>query len=447
MNLVLLAEDENLTRRYLCDVLQQKGIQVIEAANGREAVERFRQQRPSAVILDLYMPVLGGLETLTELKEIDPNVPVIIVTASGDLATAIETMKMGAYDFLAKPVEPGKLILTVSRAIEKHRLGREIDRLHVFEEASLEWLLGRSPAMRRIIEQIKQVAVSDFSVILQGETGAGKTFIAKMLHNMSRRAKRPFVKVDLAALPETLMESELLGYEKGAFTGAVQSKKGFFETADKGTLFIDDIENLSPAVQSKLLGLVEEKTIYPVGGRSEIKVDVRIITATNRNIRESVMSGSFRQDLFFRLGEFIITMPPLRERPEDIIFFAGKFMEDAASELKKPLQSLSSEAADYLTAYHWPGNIRELKNVMRRAVLLSAEGMIEKEHIEFLIGERDEETESFLPMALKDAVGKVEQKLIAKVLEVTQGNRAKAASILQIDVKTLRQKIAEHGIG
>lgn len=447
MDRVLLAEDEKVTRRYMSDVLQHEGIQVVEAANGREAVDCFRREQPSAVILDLHMPVLGGMETLGELKRIDPAVPVIIVTASGDLATAVETMKLGAYDFLVKPVEPGKLILTVSRAIEKLRLGREIDRLHIFEDASLEWLLGKSPAMRRIIGQIKQVAASDFSVILQGETGAGKTFIAKILHNMSRRAQRPFVKVDLAALPETLMESELLGYEKGAFTGAVQSKKGFFETADKGTLFIDDLENLSPVVQSKLLSLVEEKTVYPLGSRKAVNVDVRIIAATNRDIRKSVMEGGFRQDLFFRLGEFIITLPPLRERPEDILFFAGKFMEDAASELNKPMPSLSKETAAYLAAYHWPGNIRELKNVMRRAVLLSAGGIVEKEHIEFLIGERGEEQEPLPVMPLRDAVGRVEMKLIAKVLEVTQGNRAKAASILQVDVKTLRQKIADYGIG
>ncbi len=422
MDKVLLAEDEKLTRRYLSDLLQQEGYQVIEATNGWEAIDCFRKQQPSAVVLDLHMPVMGGMETLTELKGIDPAVPVIIATATGDLETAIETMKMGAYDFLIKPVMPGKLILTVSRAIEKLKLGREIARLHGFEDASLEWQLGKSPAMRRIIELIKQVAASDFSVILQGETGAGKTFIAKILHNMSQRAKRPFVKVDLAALPESLMESELLGHEKGAFTGAVQSKKGFFETADKGTLFIDDLENLSPLVQCKLLSLVEDKTLYPLGGRKALNVDVRIIAATNQDIRESVMNGSFRQDLFFRLGEFIITLPPLRERPEDIIFFAGKFAEDAASEMNKPLQSLSREAADYLTAYHWPGNIRELKNVMRRAVPLPV-------------------------MPLKDAVGLVETKLIAKVLEVTLGNRAKAASILQIDTKTLRVKIAEYGLG
>lgn len=446
MDKVLIVEDEKVTRTALGRILEKEGLQVIEAVDGSQAVELFRKESPAVVILDLIMPVMGGIEVIRVLKEIDPSIPVIISTSSGDIATAVETMKLGAYDFLVKPVEPGKLVITVRRALEKFRLERELARLQTSENASLERFAGKASAMKKIAEQLKQVAGTDFSVIIQGETGTGKTLLAKILHNMGRRADKEFVKIDMGSMPETIIESELFGYEKGAFTGAVQTQKGFFEAADGGTAFLDDLENVPLSVQSKLLSVLESREVSRLGGRKTINLDIRFIAATNADLQKSVREGKFREDLFFRLGEFIITLPPLRERVEDIPFFANKFSELAASELNMPLTVMSSQAMDRMMQYPWPGNLRELKNVIRRAVLLSGGNDIGPDHIEFLLGHDKETGADSSLMPLREAVSSIEKKLIRKALETTKGNKARAAEILQVDVKTLRSKMSEHGI-
>lgn len=446
MDKILIAEDERVTRLSLCRVLQKEGFAVFEAANGMEAVALFKKEQPNAAVIDLKMPVMGGIDALKEIKGIDPDLPIIIITAYGDVAAAVETMKLGAYDFLTKPVEPGKLILTVKRALEKLSIVREVKRLHAIEETFLEDEIGRSPVIKKIISQIKQLALSDFSVIIQGETGTGKTILAKIIHNLSRRAKNPFVRIDLGALPETLVEGEVFGFERGAFTGAVHAKKGFFEVANGGTVFIDDLENLSPQVQSKILNLVDSKEVLRLGSREPINVNVRIISASNKNIQGHVRQGNFREDLFYRLGEFILTLPPLRERKEDISFFAKKFVEEASIELNKPVNEINKDAMDWLLNYKWPGNIRELKNVLRRAVLLAEGGEIAPQRLDLLADRTDDKEGAFILTSLKDAVSSVESRLIKKTLDATKGNKAKTASILCIDVKTLRSKMSEYGI-
>jgi DNA-binding NtrC family response regulator len=446
MDKVLIAEDEKVTRISLVRTLEKEGLQVVEATDGAQAVELFRKELPEVVILDLNMPVMDGRQAITVLKEINPSIPVIIATATGDLSTAVELMKLGAYDFLVKPVEPGKLIITVKRAIEKFRTDRELTRLHASENASLERFAGKTPAMKGITEQLKQVAGTDFSVVIQGETGTGKTLLAKILHNMSRRADKGFVKIDLGSMQETLIESELFGYEKGAFTGAMQSRQGFFETATGGTAFLDDLENVPMSVQARLLGVLESKEICRLGGRKPVSLDIRIIAATNVDIRGSVRDGKFREDLFFRLGEFIVTLPPLRERTDDLPFFVAKFCEDTASELNQPVKTMSGQAVDLLMRYSWPGNVRELKNVVRRAVLLSNEKEIGPDCIKFIFGNREEPGEGGSLVSLKDAVAGIEKKLIKKMLGSTKGNKARTAELLQIDVKTLRSKMNEYGI-
>lgn len=445
MDKILIAEDEKVTRLSYCRILQKEGFHVIEAQNGLEAVDIFDRERPQAVLLDLKMPVMDGVEAIGRLKGIDPSVPVIIVTAHGDISTAVETMKLGAYDFLTKPVEPGKLVLTVKRAVEKLSLEKEISRLHAFEDLSLESTLGKSPVMKKIVEQVKKVAASDLSVIIQGETGTGKTLLAKLIHGISSRAKKDFVKIDLANIPETLVESELFGYEKGAFTGATTVKKGFFETAEGGTVFLDDLENLSPFVQSKLLTVLENRLIYRLGGRKSLNLNLRIIAATHSDMQRSVIDGKFREDLFFRLGEFIITLPPLRKRAEDIPFLAAKFLDDASAEMNMPIKGMSIDAMNCLKGHHWHGNIRELKNVIRRAALLSGGVEIGADHIEFLLEMKGKEG-GLQTIPLKEALANVEKEFIIKALEVTRGNKAKASAILQVDVKTLRSKMAEYGI-
>jgi DNA-binding NtrC family response regulator len=443
---VLIAEDEKVTRTAITGLLRKEGMQIVEATNGQEAIELFLRESPDVVILDIVMPVLGGMETIGKLKQIDASIPVIIVTARTDATTAVETMKLGAYDYLVKPVDPGKIIITVQRAFEFRRQSRELNRLQTSEDASLERFVGRSPGMKKIAEQLKQVAATDLSVVIQGETGTGKTLLAKILHNISRRADKEFVKIDLGSMPETIIESELFGSEKGAFTGAVQAQRGFFEAANEGTAFLDDLENVSPLVQSKLLTVLESKTVSRLGSRKTISLDIRIIAATNIDIQKQVREGKFREDLFYRLGEFIITLPPLRERADDIPFFAQRLLEAATSELSLPIKTVSNAAIDRMVRYPWPGNLRQLKNVLRRSALLSGGNEILPEHIEPLLGIRQGRGSNDDLVPLRTAVSGVEKRMIKMALETTKGNKAAAAAALQIDVKTLRTKMQEHGI-
>jgi len=450
MNKILIVDDDELMRNTLRDILEANGYPVMVASGGRQGVELFRKEPPSATLLDLKMPDMDGIETMQELKKLDPDVPIIFVTAHAEIPAAVDAIKRGAYDFILKPPKYDRLIFTLERAVEKLSLTREVKRLNIAMETSLESTLGRSQGMARVIEQIRQVARSDFSVVLQGETGTGKSIVARTIHDLSERAKRPFVRVDMGVIPETLAESELFGYERGAFTGAEKNKKGFFESANGGTIFIDELENIPPYVQSKLLSAVEEKKICPLGHTTSFPVDIRIIAATNKNIKQSVMEGTFREDLFFRLGEFIITIPPLRERAHDIPFLAERFLREASAELHKNVEAFSEDTTNLLMRYPWPGNIRELKNVIRRAVLLSEEGVILPEHIEFLIEDDSAEHSPKPLMPLKElsamALMDVEKKAIKQALEHSQGNKTKAASILQVDYKTLLTKIKQYNI-
>jgi DNA-binding NtrC family response regulator len=327
-------------------------------------------------------------------------------------------------------------------------LKRAVERLNTAMETSLEWTLGKGQAIKRVIKQIHQVAASDFSIIIQGETGTGKSFIANAIHSLSKRAEKPFVTVDMGSIPETLVESELFGHERGAFTGAERKKKGYFEAANEGTILIDELQNMSPYVQSKLLTVVEERKLYPLGSTRPVEIDVRIIAATNSDIKQGVREKRFREDLFFRLGDFIITLPPLRERAEDIPFLAQKFLRDAASELNKHPTEISPEAVSLLVKNQWSGNVRELKNVMRRAVLLSDGDAIGPEHINFLIEEVSEDKVAMLPLkeVASKAIRSAEKQAIKQALCLTAGNKSKAASVLQVDYKTLLTKIKHYGI-
>ncbi|HUI70564.1 MAG TPA: sigma-54 dependent transcriptional regulator [Spirochaetia bacterium] len=309
-------------------------------------------------------------------------------------------------------------------------------------------MFGKSAAMKKVIDQIRQVAWSNFSVIIQGETGTGKSVVAEAIHNLSRRADQPFQVVDVGVIPETLIESELFGHEKGAFTGADKKRQGFFEHANSGTIFIDELENIPVSVQGKLLRAVEEKRIYALGSTKPTATDVRLIAATNMDLKRLVREKKFREDLFFRLSEFTITLPPLRERVEDIPFLAIKFLVWASAELNKQMYELDDNVLDILRQYPWPGNVRELKNVIRRAALLSDNGRVKTEHLDFLIEERVDAAEELPLLPLKElaamAARDVEKRAIMRALAMTNGNKSKAASILKVDYKTLLTKIREY---
>lgn len=444
-------DDNKTVRRAISKNLGERGFSPIEASNGREALEIFQKEKPDSVLVDLRMPDMDGIETLQKLKEIDPGIPIIIITGHGDIPTAVEAIKLGAYEFVVKPPDFDRLVLILRRATEKCEMDRKIKMLSSDIKTSLEYLLGNGASMKKVIQDIHRISHSDFSLVIQGETGTGKSFIARIIHNLSKRANGPFVSVDIGSIPEPLIESELFGYEKGAFTGAEKKKKGFFEIADRGTLIIDEMQNMSPYVQSKLLMAAEGKYIIPLGSTCPIKTDVRIIGATNTDILKAVKEEKiFREDLFYRLGEFMIFLPPLRERVEDIPAFANKFIMEAAEDLNKPMHSISEVALDLLEKYSWPGNIRELKNVVRRAVLLSDEGVIKPENIKFLMKkEKMPQTSESYPAFDAPSVldlKKIEELTIKKAMDVTKGNKTKAALLLNISYVTLFKKIKDYSI-
>lgn len=447
---ILVVDDEENVRFILMEVLRDKGFSVTAAADGRSAIRIFTDDRPDAVLLDQRMPGLGGFETLLELKKIDPLIPVIMLTAFAEISSAVEAIKSGAYDFVTKPPDIEGLTLKIKRSIEKMQLEKDVRRLSSAFGASIEGTLGRSEPIKRTIEQVKQVASSDFSIIIQGETGTGKSTIAELIHNMSARSGKPFTRVDIGLIPETLVESELFGYEKGAFTGAERNKKGYFETASGGTIFIDELENMSLHTQTKLLSVVEQKKIYPMGSTKPVAVDVRVVSAVNTDLIGLVKEKKFREDLFFRLNEFMITLPPLRERMDDIEFLACRFCKEASAELNKKDMEISGEAIKALKAHRWPGNVRELKNVIRRATLLSNNSVMLPGHIGPFPSEAAsaDATLPLLPLKEVSAVAarEAERAAIAQALKISNGNKSKAAIVLQVDYKTLLTKIKQYDI-
>src|SRR4030043_2271522 len=446
MGKILIVDDDEDLRNIVKDILTEEGFSISEAPDGLIAIKIFKNDIPDAVLLDLKMPHMNGIETMKELRKIDRCVPIIILTAHGDIPTAVEAIKCGAYDFTLNPPEFDRLIITLKRAVEKRMLEMEIEKTHYNLELSLEHLLGKSNAIKKVIKQILQVSQTDFSVIIQGETGTGKSFVASAIHNMSKRTNKPLIAVDLGLIPVSLVESELFGHKKGSFTGAERDTAGYFEVAHHGTIFIDELENMSPHVQGKLLTVIDKKKVYPLGSTTPVETDVRIIASTNKDIRQSVLKKEFREDLFYRLGEFIIDLPPLRERIDDIPFFANKFIYEASIELNTQIKEITEDALVLLTNHNWPGNVRELKNVMRKALLLAKSDVISQECIEFLITEHDSDKGIYPRSSLKNTVRALEKQQIQAALKKTGNNKTKAAELLDISYRTLFEKITEYGL-
>jgi DNA-binding NtrC family response regulator len=439
--------------------LERQGHAVIEARDQAEAVKMLQQAQPALVLSDLRLPEGDGFGVLRASKETDPDVPVIVMTAYGSIEDAVTAMKEGALDFLAKPVDPDHLLLLVSRALEQRRLVTE--NLLMKEELAVRrgapQLVGDDASLRKVFASLQRAASTDTTVLIEGESGTGKELFARSLHALSSRADAPFVAINCAAIPETLLETELFGHEKGAFTGAVSRKPGKFEMAHRGTLFLDEIGDLPLALQAKILRALEERRFERVGGTALVTVDVRLVAATNRGLRAAVAARRFREDLFFRLSVFPITVPPLRDRGNDIPLLARYFVDRFCRDLKKKAIGLSPAALDALQAYRWPGNVRELQNCIERAVILADGDSILPRHLNLTFVDTPAAQEPPNPWAhldlsgtltdvTKRAVAEVERLKIRNVMREVDGNRGRAAEMLQISYKNLLAKLKEHAI-
>jgi len=479
---VLIIDDDIALLQALPETvrLRMDGVVVDTADSGAVALNRLDTRDYDAIVTDIKMPGMDGLELLAEIRTRRPDTPTLMITGHGEHDLVVEALRGGAYDFIRKPIDRDYLVVVLRRAIEMRELNRRVKQQqlglerHVNEleaiveerarelrhtneviESPIPWLTGPGAQMEKIVQQIRQVADSPLTVLVEGETGTGKGLVARTIHYLSSRREKPFVAVDCGAIPDTLIESELFGYEKGAFTGAHQRKEGYFQRAHGGTLFLDEIANVPLATQPKLLRVLQERQVQPLGGKQPILVSARIIAASNVSLEREVRTGRFRQDLYYRLNEFGITLPPLRER-DDILHLANVFLPEAGLELGRSCRKISEAAAQVLLRYHWPGNIRELRNVIRRAMLLASD-VIEPEHLAVMpveplpapsaTGHRGPpETLNSLKEIADAAAADAEQQAIRRVLQVTRGNKSEAARLLRTDYKTLYLKMKEYGI-
>ncbi|MBI1873141.1 MAG: sigma-54-dependent Fis family transcriptional regulator [Acidobacteria bacterium] len=443
--------------------LEAEGHAVVEAADEAEARRQLASARADLVLSDLRLPQGDGFGVLRAAKEADPDLPVIVMTAFGGIQDAVEAMKQGAVDFLAKPVDPDHLLLLVDRALAQRRMAANYVLLKE-EVASRRapLIVGDDPRLRQVMSQLLRAAGSDATVLLEGESGTGKELFARTLHVLSPRADGPFVAINCAAIPETLLESELFGHEKGAFTGATARKLGKFEVAHRGTIFLDEIGDLPLGLQAKILRALEGRQFERVGGNSVVQVDVRLVAASNKNLKASVASRQFREDLYFRLSVFPITIPPLRDRVGDISILARHFIERFCRDLKKKTLELSPDAEKALRAYPWPGNVRELQNCIERAVILAEGPRLEPRHLNLSYrapqlgappaqpapsdpwGSFD--LNGTLAQVTRRAIAEVEKLKLARAMEEAAGNKVRAAEILQIGYKALTGKLREHGL-
>jgi len=453
METILIVDDDHDLQFLITEILQDEGYSTITAGDGRQAIKTVKKQSPQIMLLDLKLPDMNGMQVLEEIRKFDPAVIVIMLTAYGDVKDAVKAMKLGAFDYLTKPCDNEELVLVIKKALRTRHLSDEVASLkkQLAEQTAIkQTVVGESPQMQHILKQVQIIAPTNMTVIIQGKSGTGKELIAKMIHHVSPRKDQPFLAIDCGAIPETLVESELFGHEKGAFTGADTQQKGKFEEADGGTLFLDEITNLPKAAQVKLLRVVQERQLQRIGGRKHIKIDVRIIVATNIEIATAVKQGIFREDLFHRLNEFAISLPPLRERREDILVLAKHFLDEANQEFGKHIKGFSSETVQLMLEYPWTGNVRELRNEIRNAALLTESESIRPGHLSaHLIEPQDTNTFPNMfeeNMSFEDLTRKFERSLIIRALQKASGNKVKAAKILQINRKQLYRKMERLGM-
>jgi len=442
---ILIVDDEPDVLAFMQQLLEQKGYEVDLAAGGEAALCMLAERAPALLITDLRMPHLDGIGLLAKLREHHRELPCIVLTAAGDVSTAVRAMRAGAVDYLTKPVDVGALLIAVERALERRDLQTEADnlrgQLRTRNQDGLDGLLGTSLPMQRVYRMARQVAPARATVLVTGESGTGKGQLARVIHGLSTRRNAPFVAVHCAALADSLLESELFGHEKGAFTGADKRRLGRFEQADGGTLFLDEIGEVPMTTQLKLLRLLQERTLERVGGNDSIPIDVRVIAATSKDLRREIAEGRFREDLYYRLNVVHIEMPPLRLRGHDVVVLAEHFLQKFARDNHRRIDGLSDDARAKALSHSWPGNVRELENAMERAVVFSESSLVTAEALPF----------DSVPLALDDilvpgaSLAEIERYAITKTLAAVSGSTTRAAEILQVSVRTIQYRLHEYG--
>jgi DNA-binding NtrC family response regulator len=442
--LILIAEDDPKVGESIRLLLKKRGYEIRLASNGKEALSLFRQERVDLVITDLVMPKMDGIELLEAVKGLRPEAEVVVISAQGTIEKAVQAMKLGAFDFIEKPINPRVITLVVERALEKQTLilqNRDL-RSRLEDKFHFKNIIGRSGKMVKIFELIRHIAPYDSSVLIMGESGTGKELIANAIHYNSPRASMPFIKVSCASLSEGIIESELFGHEKGAFTGAIASRKGRFEMADQGTLFLDEVEDIPPTTQIKLLRVLQEGEFEKVGGNETLQVNIRIIAASNRDLQETVKNGTFREDLYYRLNVVNIKLPPLRERKEDTPFLVNFFIDKFNQRYNMKVKGISQRAMSFLIDYGWSGNVRELENTIESILVINSPEVIDIQHLPQEIKDSKEKPE-VIPIKIGTSLEEVEREMLIQTLKATKGNKRRAAELLGINVRTIHRKMEE----
>ena len=443
---ILVVDDEKDIREALGGVLSDEGYEVVHAKSGEDAMAALGASQVDIVLLDIWMPGIDGVETLTRIKSDHPHIPVIMISGHGNIETAVKTTKLGAYDFIEKPLSLEKVVLAVEHALEQKRLVEENAALRERAIGGYE-ILGESAVMTRLTGDIRKVAPTKSWALITGENGTGKELVARNIHSYSERSAMPFVAVNCAAIPDELIESELFGHERGAFTGAISKKKGKFDVADGGTLFLDEIGDMSLRAQAKVLRILQDQTFERVGGNEPITVDVRVIAATNKDLESEIKSGNFREDLYYRLNVIPFHVPPLRERRTDIPLFVEYYIAFFAAETGSPAPAVSKDAMGALSAYKWPGNVRELRNLMERLVIMSGPAGIEAEDLpESMDGRRPDKDDAPHAGTLKEAREDFERHFISRKLKEFSGNVARTAEAIGVERSHLYRKVKGYGI-
>jgi two-component system response regulator AtoC len=448
---VLIVDDDESMRFFLTEAITKRGYQALAVDSAEAGIEAVREKSFDLIIMDVRLPGMTGVEAIPHIREIDNEAVIIVMTAYGSKELALDAMRAGAYDFFTKPFKMDEMNIVIKRALEKRSLRRAVKKLEdrLRKQYSFENIVGSSGAMQEVFELIQKVVQTDVTVLICGESGTGKELIAQAIHQHSRRKDKPFVKLNCVAIPEGLLESELFGHEKGSFTGAVQRKSGKFELANTGTIFLDEIGDMSLATQAKILRVLQEKEFELVGGTEPVQVDVRVIAATNKDLANAVQEGQFREDLYFRLNVFSIVVPPLRDRKEDIPLLVEHFLREATDQMPRSVTGVSKDTTDLLMMYHWPGNVRELENCVRRAVVMSDDDLITPKCLPMHIQSIAEKPRYTLPdevESLDDTLADVEKQIIVDTLHTTGGVQSKAARLLAISERSLWHRVKKLNI-